>query len=555
MPPRIYTKKEEWRWIRRQLDKRAGKRSVVLRDGVPLTEKQLKKGIGRHPLSTFEEKCQQYQGTHVLQDIPSPDTPQRIQIQTPITQEASTPVFLPLDEVLRSPINQQQQQQEYPIIPPATPDFPSMDWQISDEVFLSEFINFSALNSASEGQATVTSETNMAKRHERPEIPDTFKDVEFAFRLLLYGGLECFQTPILPIPDVQQLQDLPTPDIQQVQDLEREIRSHLALITSCLQLGHEEAGQTILSDLLKKIGADHGRGWIEFRDDILAKHDSKTGDEILHIFRQRLADFEILLGHKNETLLNMHTFMSLIYLIPETLIPPGARGSILSRLSDGAQFLLRPLTEGVGAETAQALLDSRWDIVTVYEGRDFAESPLGKLILAATQKPFLMVACAGLMAYYRLTADWEFTFELHQIKEFNDVALFERMRQLDLRKIFLSEEDFNAEVRNLPPVSFLHPLFPKLLLDIIHHGVDAGGIAGGQGVLCPMTRARRAVDELLQLATVDDAFAAARGGRRRARARARATVVEGRDGVTMWFLDRRTEGKGGLLPVVGSTRL
>ncbi|EFR02840.1 hypothetical protein MGYG_05840 [Nannizzia gypsea CBS 118893] len=327
MASRRNLKQDDWNWVEKQLDKRADKRSVVLCDGVPIDERRLQRSIKRHRPTTTQKLARKYQEAHP-----------RILIRTPASSGSVEP-----------PPNQISDDSEYQQLEPdshASLHLPSLDWHLTDEQLLSQWLIWPP-SSPSDGEAGSSPKNEIREGNATAQGRMMLDDALSGFLILLTGELERFQVPLPPIPDAQP------PEI-----LEEEARSQLALITSCVQLGHEEAGQKILAELLRKIGADHGESWSRLWQIVQQEPGSETDDGLLAIFRQRLADFEALLGQKNETLMNLQTFMAIYYFVPEMFLPAGDRKmvDIQERLVEGAQFLLRPLAEGLGEETANALI-------------------------------------------------------------------------------------------------------------------------------------------------------------------------------------------------------
>jgi hypothetical protein len=201
-----------------------------------------------------------------------------------------------------------------------------------------------------------------------------------------------------------------------------------ALIREYVDLGHQKAGMEIFSNLCKMIDALDFSNWSPISREIKRKYKGLGEENILAHGCQTISELESEHHPDHAVLLDLCSFVSIWYFVPEILVPGRDRKDLtdaefLSRIDKGNRLLERVLKQGIDDETVKKLLDATGGV-------------LENVILQGARQPFLAHACGALSHYYNLCSRYAFSIALYWMID-NYIAtrrVFELPQRLEILK-------------------------------------------------------------------------------------------------------------------------
>jgi hypothetical protein len=141
-------------------------------------------------------------------------------------------------------------------------------------------------------------------------------------------------------------------------------------------------------------------------------------EDILAHACQTISELESEHHPDHAVLLDLCSFVSILYFVPEILVPGRDRKDLtdaefLSRIDKGKRLLERVLKQGIDGERVKKLLDATSFDKSLPSGRDSTGRVLEKLILQGARQPFLAHACGALSHYYNLCSRYAFSIALY----------------------------------------------------------------------------------------------------------------------------------------------
>jgi hypothetical protein len=223
---------------------------------------------------------------------------------------------------------------------------------------------------------------------------------------------------------------------------EEKIRMCFALIRECVDLGHQKAGMEIFLNLCKLIDALGFSNWDLFSREIKRKYEGLGEDDILAHASQTISELESEHRPDHAVLLDLCSFVSILYFVPEILVPARDRKDLTdaefqSRIDKGKRLLEWVLKQGLDDETVKKLLDATSFDEFLPSGRDAAGGVLEKLILQGAKQPFLAHACGALSHYYNLRFRYAFSIALYWM--IDDYIATRRISELPQRLEILKQ--------------------------------------------------------------------------------------------------------------------